>query len=292
MPYITLPPKVSYPSPYADSAAFRPGPVRAFTLGQEPLPGPSSAALNERLNALRAQTMAALQQKFNGLTEKMKKEMVKSAGYQTVGVTALSLIPVVGWLTGPIAAIVGGVSSAKYMNEAKQIMADTKAKVEAMRQRHEQRVDDMINRVFRAEYPAAVKLAMSGQPLQGLGCLHGIGGLFDKVSDFMQEEVYDPISGRSAKTAARDQRDKILKTATEEIYKAETAIGKFLRDPAMRQDLRINLAEYLRQTPEFQQYMQVAAEAGVDPGAGGTLRKVAVPAVAAGAVIATALLLD
>lgn len=288
MAYLTLPPAPSYSSPYAQQATFRPGIVAG--LGQAPQQVQlKSDFLNQQIAALKQQALGAMQKNYARMAEKMKKDMLISSGIQSVGVTALSALPVVGQFLGPAAGLLVGVSSAKYMKEAKQIMAETQAKIQAMQQSSDQRIDAMINRVFRAEYPAAVQLAMSGQPLQGLGRLHGLGGLLDKVSDFMQEEVYDPISGRSAKTRARDESKKILSQATAAIRQNEIAIGKALRDPAMRQDLRINLAEYLRQTPEFQAYARQASK--MPPGSGSTASKLAVPAVAAGAVLLASLAL-
>jgi hypothetical protein len=294
MAYLTLPPAPSYFSPYAQQATFRPGIVAG--LGQDPQQVQlKSDYLNQQITALKQRALGAMQQNYARMAEEMKKKMLFSSGIQSVGVTALSAIPVVGQFLGPVAGLIVGVSSAKYMAEAKQIMAETQAKIQAMQQSSDQRINEMINRVFRAEYPAAVQLAMSGQPLQGLGRLHGLGGGFDfvkdaidDVSDTMQD-FYDQTSGRVAKTTARDESKKILSQATAAIRQNEITIGKALRDPAMRQDLRINLAEYLRKTPEFQAYARQAAQAPA--GAGSTAGKLAVPAVAAGAVLLASLAL-
>lgn len=302
MTYISLPPSVSYPSPYAQHSAFRPGIVHGL--------GVDLATTSNLQAQFRQQLNQALNQVRAKMGEGMKKAMVKSAAAQTVITTSAAAIPVVGWAAGAIAAVVAGIAGSKYQNEAKAILADAENKLAILMAQSERRINDMINKVVDAEMPAAMRLALSGQPLNGLHGLYGwnpvkdikkaaekvgreVKRAADDVSDFMQEEVYDVATGRVAKVEARKQRDRILREGKKMLQDQEQKIAQILRHPDMRAQLRKEIAQVLIQDPNVQSVIQRFSAAGVDTtmSSGLDAKALAVPAVAAGAVILASLAL-
>lgn len=125
-------------------------------------------------------------------TKQLKKELTRAAVETAVAQTAASLavdvgvaialqgatvaaamaagscVPIIGWAAAAVIAIGTLISSNVSKRHIKKILDDTKQKIQIYGDKTQDAVRAEENRIADAEFPAAEKLAQSGEPLGGL----------------------------------------------------------------------------------------------------------------------------
>lgn len=128
---------------------------------------------------------AQLQTVVNGVMDKygaqMKTEAVDRAAV-SAGLDAAALvmayIPVIGWIGAAAIAVVQAglqVTESYYQKQANTIIAAAQNEVRLQGVQYDAQIDAYKTQVLKQEAPAAVALALSGVPLNGLGELSGLG---------------------------------------------------------------------------------------------------------------------
>ena len=123
--------------------------------------------------------------------DKIKKQIQAAAAANTVTAIALSTIPVVGWVVGPLYGIVTGISGSYYKNKAMEVLSSLNNKLEKIGTDYQVRLQQYLDRVFEEVKPQAIELAISNVNLNGLGGLGEFGGFsWKKVIDY----AFNPVT--------------------------------------------------------------------------------------------------
>lgn len=101
---------------------------------------------------------------------------VSAAGYATAAaaIAAGSCIPIIGWAAAAVIAAGTWIGGDIAKRKVKEMMADAKQKIQEMGDATTAEVEAVQSRIADAEMPAAEQLAVSGQPLEGLGAFLGV----------------------------------------------------------------------------------------------------------------------
>lgn len=245
----------------------------------------------EQLNVVMGNVMSRLE-------KQMKDTLLRNTAQQLAVNAALYSIPVAGQALAVIGAVAMQVGGAKYQAEAEKVLAEAGNKLKEEQEKSLAKISKWLDAAFEAEKRPAMELAVSGEPLQGLRGLRGwnpfkdakraagriedqIKRSIDDVSDFVQEELIDPMTGRSVLVEARKARDRILREGREKLREHEQHAKQQIDSPAFRATLRANIAQAIRQ-----QLPPDLVGQGLHAPSGGLVA----PAIAAGAVIAASLL--
>lgn len=122
--------------------------------------------LGEDLNA----QMAAV---FDRMSADMKKAALARAAVTTSVGVGLMFVPVVGQVVGALLLTVNSILGAKYASEAKRVVAEAQDTLQVMAADYQRKSTGADNALIGYLKPMAIQLAISGQPLAGLGDLHG-----------------------------------------------------------------------------------------------------------------------
>lgn len=138
------------------------------------------------------QTVLEKEQKL--LTKAIINAVIKSAAFNTGIQIALMCIPVIGQAIAGLMALMNMILGQVYQNAIKRVIANT---MEAIKVRGEQaraRVEEVGSQLCREEYPAAMQMAMSSQPLGDFWSrlVKAPDRIVRKVGHQVREIVVDP----------------------------------------------------------------------------------------------------
>lgn len=114
-----------------------------------------------------------LDQKIEQKTDQMKKDIketaIKAAAAQMSLQIGLMFIPVIGWAIGALVALAQFFIGKHYERKMKGVIEDGMNDIKVFAVRANEQVTQTASRIYDEEYPNAIRLAVSPDPINGLG---------------------------------------------------------------------------------------------------------------------------
>lgn len=153
-------------------------------------------------NAPAIDSTAAYQQADRVLAaaqDKIKKQIQVAAAANVATSIALTAIPVVGWVVGPLYGIITGITGSYYKNKAMEVLSSLTNKLERLGVEYQLRLQGVLDQVFEEVKPDAIQLAISNVALNGLGGqVDGVGALGDSWFKKAIDYAFNPVTHMKA----------------------------------------------------------------------------------------------
>lgn len=232
-----------------------------------------------------------IEQVMERLQRDMKEQMIKQAAINASLSLTLLVIPVVGWAASAALAVVQGIVGTKYQKQAKEVLADIQVRAREITAEYQTKMQEAQNAVFEQEKPAGVQLAVTCQPLNGMGDLgfslksaikaaispslysyklaaKGVQSVAKRVSpsagkvvakltspitkaDKAVDDAIDIASGRAAVEKAKEARTEILAKVRQQMEAQYQQALQNMMTPQFRANLRAQIAAALRADPNI-----------------------------------------
>ncbi len=175
---------------------------------------------------------------FDKLTSQMKKEAMIRAGAQMGISIALNFIPVIGTAASLVMAAVSTLVGGMYERAGKEELASFQVECNQLASQADLMIQKAQNEAVLQEKDAAIQLAMSSDPLSGLGSIYagsrmrplyapGVGDIWSSIKDTVQHatQVATNVVVRAAPAP-------VVKAATSVIKAAESVGSRIDSDLA------------------------------------------------------------
>jgi hypothetical protein len=150
-------------------------------LGQEPVVVRDTTAEQASLE----ERMAWIQQRMQG---QMKEELMKQCAVQTAISLGLLAVPVVGWILSGVYTLLTLPGSLYVKARIADMVRDTQERIRVRTEKVQDEIAAKQERIQNEVFDQAVELAVSGQPLEGLG-LGGLDGWFESATSAVKRVV-------------------------------------------------------------------------------------------------------
>jgi hypothetical protein len=182
---------------------------------------PAAGASDARQKALEAK-LERLQKQMSG---RIKEEMMKQAATQTTISLALSCVPAIGWILGLIYTIISLPGTLYVKARMKELSNELKDRLVARGNAAQDIINARQHQIQNEVWDEAMELAVSGEPLEGLGDLGAT--IFDRVAKGAKTVIH--AAARAPLRVAR-QVQQLPKTVVKLVTRPDQVIRAAMKD--------------------------------------------------------------